>query len=186
MVSVSTILSTVEKTNSIISRIERQEEQSNPINLFLRREIISDYLRELDQRKNDQNVPNIIRRGDISGLLGHTAGLGAVPVAGVGPLIITGKLGNRIRVRGDGNVHQLLEEIGFSMANIRNYFEKLRKKSILLIIISPTSPQQVVQIIRRCGGQNVKIASKLARPEAPKEIPIKTILRRNNFNFSSL
>ena len=97
MICIAAISKSVEKTDRIIRELDELNVAPDKISLMLRRQIISDYLRQLDSGTIGRRVPTAIRSGRLTGLLGLTAGLGAIRIPEIGPLIVTGVLGGKLR-----------------------------------------------------------------------------------------
>lgn len=108
------VYSTVRQADQAIKELQLSKSDAWQINLLIKRQEVRTLLTANDRSPDlHPNFPTAIRRGSLAGILGEISGIGAVHLSGLGPVIITGDLFNRIELLTQ-NLNDFLKQLNFS------------------------------------------------------------------------
>jgi uncharacterized membrane protein len=150
---------------------------SDRISVISREDVIQGGVKIEDEDKGSNIGKTATVGGVIGGVVGLLAGIGAITIPGIGPLLIAGPLASALGIGLSttaaatasgaltgavaGGLFGALKEFGFDEAKARNIENKVKEGSILLMVEAETDEHEdaITEVFEQHGGENITTVS---------------------------
>lgn len=149
MRNVMGVFATIADADRVIAQLREVGIKKDQISLLVRRQLIRDYLAEYDRLREYIYGIGSIRGATLKGVLGLTAGIGAIEISPIGALIAVGDLTSTIR--NTNNFWSSLASLELSDSQAKQVQHCLLKNHIV-IAVRHESWAKIREIMQHCGA----------------------------------
>lgn len=149
MRNVMGVFATIADADRVIAQLRDVGIKKDQISLLVRRQLVRDYLAEYDRRRESLYEIGSIRGATLKGVLGLTAGIGAIEISPIGALIAVGDLTSIIRTA--DNLLSSLISLELSASQAKQVQQSLLKNHVVIAVHHESWPK-INNIMRSCGA----------------------------------
>ncbi|HVU02760.1 MAG TPA: DUF3341 domain-containing protein [Polyangiaceae bacterium] len=167
------ILSTPRDAEDVLSRLQLVGIPSSEVSVLLPdREGSRDFAHEHSTKAPEGAIAGVATGGVIGGTLGLLAGIGAIAIPGVGPLIAAGPLMGALSGAAGGaavgGVAGALIGFGIPEYEAKHYEGKIREGNVLVgvHVENAEARQRVLDVMNEAGARDISVTSESSVPES--------------------